>query len=327
MKFACRSEMTAPPIRRPFRPQSSISRPAPGPPAGFLKTLPNVRFVVGWVAFRCASSALISALISSTGRGASRKLTSATTSPGRERRVPVGEPELGRSRRPARRRPRRRVPRPARPTSRCRRPRRSCGRRRRRCPGSRTRTRARRAPRRGPDAGRPRSRHRRRRPGRPLDAAPGRARPRAGGRGRRRRRRGRGGSSRGRPSRPRGPRRRPSASSSSSSSSVSGRAKQPRRPAGADRREARERHRLLERDQPHASPPSCSQERRSRVHVARAGHEQRRRRAAPARARYAAACGDVGNQPGTPAAIGERVDDQLAAHAGDSAAHGPGRSR
>ena len=72
MKFACRSEMTAPPMRWPFRPERSIKAPAPGPSSGFLKTLPNVRLLVGWVAFRCASSSATSDLIASDGFGVSR---------------------------------------------------------------------------------------------------------------------------------------------------------------------------------------------------------------------------------------------------------------
>jgi len=47
MKFAWRGEICAPPIRWPLSPHSSISRPAPGPSAGFLKTLPKVRLFVG----------------------------------------------------------------------------------------------------------------------------------------------------------------------------------------------------------------------------------------------------------------------------------------
>ena len=44
MKFACRSETSAPPIRSPFSPHASISAPAPGPEPGLLKTLPKVQF-------------------------------------------------------------------------------------------------------------------------------------------------------------------------------------------------------------------------------------------------------------------------------------------
>ena len=63
MKFAWRGEMSAPPIRWPLRPQSSIARPAPSSGEGFLKTLPKVRLFVGWVALRCASSSETFALI------------------------------------------------------------------------------------------------------------------------------------------------------------------------------------------------------------------------------------------------------------------------
>ena len=62
MKFAWRGEISAPPIRWPLRPHSSISRPAPRSPSGFLKTLPKVRLFVGWEAFRWASSSAARAL-------------------------------------------------------------------------------------------------------------------------------------------------------------------------------------------------------------------------------------------------------------------------
>ena len=82
MKLAWRGETSAPPIRCPFSPHSSIARPAPSSELGFLKTLPNVRLFVGWVAFRCASS---SATFSFTASGElrwSRNRTRATTWPG-----------------------------------------------------------------------------------------------------------------------------------------------------------------------------------------------------------------------------------------------------
>ena len=72
LEFACRGETTAPPIRWPLSPQSSIIRPAPSSPGGFLKTEPNVRLLVGCVALRRATSSATSALISAGGRGASR---------------------------------------------------------------------------------------------------------------------------------------------------------------------------------------------------------------------------------------------------------------
>ena len=56
MKFACIGEITAPPIRWPFSPHASSIRPAPSSWSGFLKTLPKVRLFVGWVALRCAIS-------------------------------------------------------------------------------------------------------------------------------------------------------------------------------------------------------------------------------------------------------------------------------
>ena len=82
MKFACIGEIIAPPLEWPLRPQSSSIRPAPSSPSGFLKTLPNVRFVVGCVALRCATSSETVRLISSCGLGSRRYSTSATTSPG-----------------------------------------------------------------------------------------------------------------------------------------------------------------------------------------------------------------------------------------------------
>ena len=57
-------------------PRAELSR-------GFLNTDPNVRLFVGCVAFRRATSSVTSDLISSTGRGARRYSTRATTSSGR----------------------------------------------------------------------------------------------------------------------------------------------------------------------------------------------------------------------------------------------------
>ena len=79
MKFACIGDTTAPPTRWPLSPQSSSIRPAPRSPGGFFQTEPNVRFVVGCVAFRRATRSPTSALISATGRGRSRYSTCATT--------------------------------------------------------------------------------------------------------------------------------------------------------------------------------------------------------------------------------------------------------
>ena len=80
--------------RCPLSPQSSSIRPAPSSPGGFLKTEPNVRLFVGWVALRRATSSATSALISSTGRGDSRYSTRRRPGPA-ELGVPVREPELG----------------------------------------------------------------------------------------------------------------------------------------------------------------------------------------------------------------------------------------
>ena len=56
MKFACIGEISAPPIACPFSPHASSILPAPSSCSGFLKTLPNVRLFVGWVALRWAIS-------------------------------------------------------------------------------------------------------------------------------------------------------------------------------------------------------------------------------------------------------------------------------
>ena len=129
--------------RWPFRPAALDQRARrPGPSSGFLKTLPNVRFFVGCVAFRCASSSATSALIASGGSGRQPEAHAGDDLAGHEPRVAVGEVELVGSPSvrvpPGRRRPRRRGPR----SSRCRRRRRSSARRRRRCPGSPRRTRS-----------------------------------------------------------------------------------------------------------------------------------------------------------------------------------------
>ena len=109
MKFACRGEICAPPIRWPFRPHASSIRPAPSSCSGFLKTLPNVRLFVGCAALRCACSSATVALISSGGRGASRNSAPRDDLAVAERRVPVREAELGRREPAARRRRRRRA--------------------------------------------------------------------------------------------------------------------------------------------------------------------------------------------------------------------------
>ena len=81
---------------------------------------------------------------------------------------------------------------------------------------------------------------------RPLDRAPRRARRRAGARARRRRRRARAGSSRARSPRPRCPRRPPTRAASRARRASRPR-EEARRPAGAERRVARERDALLDR--------------------------------------------------------------------------------
>ena len=67
MKFACRGEICAPPIRWPFSPHASSIRPALSSWSGFLNTLPNVRLFVGCAALRCACSSATFALISLLG--------------------------------------------------------------------------------------------------------------------------------------------------------------------------------------------------------------------------------------------------------------------
>ena len=82
-EFACRGEISAPPIRWPFSPQASSIRPAVSSWSGFLKTLPYVRLFVGCASlrWRCRSETI--ALISATGRGSRRNSTRATTWPWR----------------------------------------------------------------------------------------------------------------------------------------------------------------------------------------------------------------------------------------------------
>ena len=248
MKFACRSEMTAPPIRCPFSPHASISAPAPRSPGGFLKTLPNVRFVVGCVAFRCASSSATVRLDLLDRPRLEPEAHLRDDLAGREPRVAVREVELGRrracARRRRRRRPRRsstarqslpyapafmRTPPPAVPGI-------ARGELEAAEPGVARAVQADRVRRAaagdehrpvdvrlGQLAGEPQ--HER------VDAA----------------RRARAGSSRARSSRPRRPLRAPSASSSTSSASVARPREEPRRPAGAERRVARERNAFLDR--------------------------------------------------------------------------------
>ena len=79
MKFACLGDTSAPPIAKPFSPHSSIIRPAPGEPSGFLKTLPNVRLLVGCVALRRPRSSPTRAFTASRDDAWRRTRTSATT--------------------------------------------------------------------------------------------------------------------------------------------------------------------------------------------------------------------------------------------------------
>ncbi len=59
MKFACFSEICAPPMRWPFRPQDSIRRAAKSP-GGLRNTEPALGSSSGWVAMRFSSRRLIS---------------------------------------------------------------------------------------------------------------------------------------------------------------------------------------------------------------------------------------------------------------------------
>ena len=61
VRVARRDERAADPVA--LQPALLDQPPGPRSPGGFLKTLPNVRLFVGWVAFRCASSSATSALI------------------------------------------------------------------------------------------------------------------------------------------------------------------------------------------------------------------------------------------------------------------------
>ena len=95
MKFACRGEMTAPPIRYPFSPQLSSMRPAPSSPGGFLKTEPKVRLFVGCVALRRATRSATVALDLARRAAATRRYSTARDDlTGRELGVPVREAEL-----------------------------------------------------------------------------------------------------------------------------------------------------------------------------------------------------------------------------------------
>ena len=83
MKFAWRSLTSAPPIRRPFRPQASTSCPAVMPPdrsgSGFLKTQPALAAVTGWVAFLARMYSLTRSSTSGLGATSKRSTTPATT--------------------------------------------------------------------------------------------------------------------------------------------------------------------------------------------------------------------------------------------------------
>jgi hypothetical protein len=94
MKFACRGETIAPPMRWPFRPHSSISRPRRVSGDGFLKTLPNVRLFVGCVDFRCASSSATCVLDLVGGPRREPEAHLGDDLPRAEARVPVRELEI-----------------------------------------------------------------------------------------------------------------------------------------------------------------------------------------------------------------------------------------
>src|ERR1700722_13168736 len=80
-KFACRSLTMASPTRWPFRPSSSIIRPAE-PPAGFLKMQPALFWFSGWLARRFSLQTLMPAKISLNGFDGSSSFTRSMTSSG-----------------------------------------------------------------------------------------------------------------------------------------------------------------------------------------------------------------------------------------------------
>src|ERR1700691_1566763 len=82
-KFAWRSLTIASPTRWPFRPSSSIMRPAE-PPGGFLKMQPALFWLSGWLARRFSLQIFIAARISLNGFCGSSSLTRRTTSSGAE---------------------------------------------------------------------------------------------------------------------------------------------------------------------------------------------------------------------------------------------------
>src|SRR5438105_12509338 len=81
MKFACFSEICAPPIRRPLRPQASIRRPAASP-GGFLNVLPRLRFSIGCVWRRCPCTSLIRARMRDGSSSPVANVAERTTHPG-----------------------------------------------------------------------------------------------------------------------------------------------------------------------------------------------------------------------------------------------------
>ena len=89
MKFACFSEIRAPPIAWPLSPQASISRAA-WSPGGLRNTEPAFGWLSGWVAMRRASSSLI------------RARDAAPSPRGEARTTPRDEPLVGRRCRPPR---------------------------------------------------------------------------------------------------------------------------------------------------------------------------------------------------------------------------------
>ena len=165
MKFACRGEICAPPIRWPAgrTPRASARRSSSC--VGVLEDASERPLVrrLGRLALRLQLGDGRLDLL----RGPRREphSASATTWPRPQRRAPVLEPELGGREPAARRRPSTTSARSSTAGSRRRRRPRSSTRRRRPFPGSRTRTRSRRARRRGRGAGRRRSPRRRRRRG------------------------------------------------------------------------------------------------------------------------------------------------------------------
>ncbi len=81
IQLACRSEITAPPIRWPLRPAASMSRPAESP-GGLRKTLPALGIPSGWCARRHALISSSRAAMTPGSSGASVNDAVTTTSGG-----------------------------------------------------------------------------------------------------------------------------------------------------------------------------------------------------------------------------------------------------